>query len=50
MVQGHKGVTVTCVGSFPIQENELLFTDILISSLWHQGKIEFRHSSRNASK
>ena len=38
VVQGHKGVTVTIVGSIPTQGNELLFINIFISSPWYQGK------------
>ena len=34
VVQGN----ATVVGSIPTSRNELLFIDILISSLWHQGK------------
>ena len=35
MAQGRKGGCA--VGSFPSRGNELLFINILISSLWYQG-------------
>ena len=54
-VAGEQGCecNATVVCSIPIQGNELLFVNILISSFRHQGKmpsVEFRYSTRNAAK